>query len=247
MHLGYDAGKDSNEPLTAADFGVVEEAPAGASSSSSSSSASSSSSTVPQKSRNLFADYTVQSYFRRPDFTPDGTLLITPTGIHRPNAPGSKGPAADKDDPGNSFCTHIFYREHMSSPILSLAGLEDPSVAVRCCPVLFKLVRTGEAVPTCMVAGKYRVVFAVVTLTAVYVYDTQHPYPLARVGGLHFACINDATWSADGASVVISLRWRHHFPLSTLHAISLSTFLPFPSHPFVSQAACSLYALRTDT
>jgi len=42
-----------------------------------------------------------------------------------------------------------------------------------------------------------------VTLTAVYVYDTQHPYPLARVGGLHFACINDATWSADGRMLTV--------------------------------------------
>jgi len=48
-----------------------------------------------------------------------------------------------------------------------------------------------------------RIVFAVVTLTAVYVYDTQHAYPLARVGGLHFACINDATWSADGRMLTV--------------------------------------------
>ena len=33
-------------------------------------------------------------------------------------------------------------------------------------------------------------------------YDTQHQYPLARLGGLHFAAINDAVWSADGKMLV---------------------------------------------
>ena len=32
--------------------------------------------------------------------------------------------------------------------------------------------------------------FAVVTLSTLYIYDTQHYYPIARMGGLHLACIN---------------------------------------------------------
>ncbi len=46
-------------------------------------------------------------------------------------------------------------------------------------------------------------VFAVITISAVLVYDTQHPHPLARLGGLHLACINDAAWTPDGRMLVV--------------------------------------------
>jgi chromatin assembly factor 1 subunit B len=141
--LVHDKEENKDAPLTAADFGMAEGGGAVATASN-------------KKQQNLYADYTVQSYFRRPDFTPDGTLLISPTGVFKPS---SVAGAADASAAGGatSFCTHVFWRDHLQSPILSLTGLEDPSVAVRCCPVLFKLVRTeGEAVPDCMVAGNYR-------------------------------------------------------------------------------------------
>ena len=162
-HAGLEEGsKGSDEPLTAADFGM---AASGAGENADNNKGG------PKKQQNLFADYTVQSYFRRPDFTPDGTLLVAPTGIYRPPADSassssssssfsssssSSSAAASKPAPA-TFCTHVFWREHFQSPILSLTGLEDPSVAVRCCPVLYKLVQTtGQDTPDCMVAGKYR-------------------------------------------------------------------------------------------
>lgn len=46
-------------------------------------------------------------------------------------------------------------------------------------------------------------IFAVVTVTAVFVYDTQHSFPIVRLGGLHLASINDATWTNDGRMLVI--------------------------------------------
>lgn len=119
-------------------------------------------------------------------------------------------------------------------PIASLVGLEDPSVAVRFSPVLYKLINTTAAdannstsksgattniskaktsVPrkqmlenmenSSMIPGKYRMVFAVLTVSAVMVYDTQFPHPIARFGGLHLACINDATWTADGNTLIV--------------------------------------------
>ena len=217
MCQGYEVAAASGEALTAADFGMEDGAAAGTSPKS--------------KHISLFADYTVQSYFRRPDFTPDGALFIAPTGIHRPPPPDSKDFSATGRGPAASFCTHVFYRNHMASPIASLAGLEDPSVSVRCCPVLFELVRAaGEderapQQPDCMVPGRYRAVFAVTTLTAVYIYDTQHHFPLARVGGLHFACINDAAWSADGASAPARCTVSFLLPQATAPLISLPNLI----------------------
>jgi hypothetical protein len=41
-------------------------------------------------------------------------------------------------------------------------------------------------------------IFAVVTVNATYVYDTQHVHPVVKISGLHYAAINDAAWSCDG-------------------------------------------------
>ncbi len=106
---------------------------------------------------------------RRLSFSPDGLLLITPTGIHRPpsDAPAkgsgavasssaqktsSAAPAAVAG-PAKSFCTHIYSRNQLSTPCLSLTGLDEPSVAVRCCPRLFKLAPSENA---SLIPGDYR-------------------------------------------------------------------------------------------
>lgn len=87
----------------------------------------------------------------------------------------------------------------LSSPIVSLVGLESPSVAVRFSPLLYKMI-PSQSPP--MLYGDYRMVFAVVTTTAVMIYDTQHTYPLARIDGCHLATINDIAWSSNGQTLV---------------------------------------------
>lgn len=37
-----------------------------------------------------------------------------------------------------------------------------------------------------------------VTIKSIFLYDTQHPHPLVKLSGLHYAPINDAAWSSDG-------------------------------------------------
>jgi hypothetical protein len=147
---------------------------------------------------------------RRPCFSPDGSLLFCPTGVHRPFPPPrekeSKENEKERDleyERKKSFCTHIFVRSQLSIPAISLIGLEDPSTAVRCSPILYKLVPSTskstsnkdvkkkeeeagsadtnitpkEPEPDSMIPGRYRIMFAVVTVSAVMVYDTQHEVP----------------------------------------------------------------------
>lgn len=149
MHTGYTApaAADPTKVLTGADFGISESGDGPVT-------------TSKEAGINLYADSYVPSFFRRLTFTPDGQLLLTPTGIHRPpsNVSHSK-----------SFCTHVYSRQQLMqnssanssatnsgssiSPCLSLIGLEDPSVAVRCCPRLFKLQQSAS--PS-LIPGDYR-------------------------------------------------------------------------------------------
>lgn len=173
-------------------------------------------------SKNLFADSTVPCFFRRPTFTPDGALLIIPTGVHRsipPVSQSNKSPGNNSSSSSSSsssvaqiqqqqqsqsFCTYIVSRNNLSTPIISLIGLEEPSIAVRCNPAIFRLIDYADDENSgTLLSGKYRFIFAVVTISTVYVYDTQHPSPIARIAGAHLATINDATWSSDGHLLVV--------------------------------------------
>ena len=108
-----------------------------------------------QKAKNLYADSTVPCFFRRPAFSPDGLLLLTPTGTYR-----------NIEAKQQSFCTHIYSRALLSSPVMSLIGLEDPSVAVRFSPVVYLPITRGckarekmseeEKVINMMIPGNYR-------------------------------------------------------------------------------------------
>lgn len=145
---------------------------------------------------------------RRLTFSPDGSLLFTPTGIHRPGSAFFLGSSNGANAPtsGRSFCTHIFSRENLAVPRISLLGLKEPAVAVRCCPRLFKPIpqpskQDGEV--TSWADKPYRIVFAVVTIRSVLVYDSQHFHPIVRLCGQHLAAINDAAWSGDGSSLVV--------------------------------------------
>ena len=61
-------------------------------------------------------------------------------------------------------------------------------------------------------------VFAVATISTLFVYDTLHKYPLLRVAGCHLATINDVCWSSDGQM------------LTMCSTDGYLTFVRFPDH-----------------
>merc|ERR1712000_744772 len=58
--------------------------------------------------------------------------------------------------------------------------------------------------PTPAFALPYRMVYAVATQDAVFVYDTQQTIPLCVVSNLHFATFSDLSWSNDGLTLLMS-------------------------------------------
>lgn len=148
------------------------------------------------KQGKMFHDETMPSFFRRPSYSPDGSLLIIPAG---------------RLDVGDQVVntTYVFTRASPNKPVLYLPSPQKASVAVRFCPILFELRQDDadaaeEKFSKSLFKLPYRMVFAVATLDSVLLYDTQQATPFAFIGNIHYAALTDVTWSSDGAILVVS-------------------------------------------
>jgi chromatin assembly factor 1 subunit B len=61
-----------------------------------------------------------------------------------------------------------------------------------------------SAAPPLAFGLPYRIVYAVATSDAVFVYDTQQSKPLVVVSNLHFATFTDLAWSNDGLTLLMT-------------------------------------------
>ncbi|XP_042058998.1 chromatin assembly factor 1 subunit FAS2 [Salvia splendens] len=149
---------------------------------------------VPDESKSarshLFLDETLPSFFRRLAWSPDGSFLLVPAGTHK-SAPNS--------EPVNT--AYVFSRKDVSRPALMLPGASKPVVAVRFCPMKFKLLGTTTSSSFKL---PYRLIFAVATLNSLYIYDTESIQPIVIVAGVHYAAITDIAWSPSGNFLVLS-------------------------------------------
>nr|CAD7402951.1 unnamed protein product [Timema cristinae] len=136
----------------------------------------------------LFHDDTLKSFFRRLTFSPDGELLIAPSGI-------VESPDTNK----HCNATHIFTRRLLNRPVMFLPSPDQYTIAVRCCPLLFEL-HDGES----MFALPYRMILAVASQSSVVLYDTQQPEPFGIISNIHYTRLTDLTWSSDGRALVVS-------------------------------------------
>ena len=163
--------------------------------------------------RHLFADESVESFFRRLDWTPDGSFLVVPSGLWPRVSPSASSEL--------SFSTFLFARHKYDHPVVVFSGHGKASVAVRACPKLFSLPRSAETEnfekENCSISSKlndergslksnlpYRTIFAVLTIDSVLIYDTIQVKPLAIVKGLHYASLTDATWTDDGLNLIVT-------------------------------------------
>lgn len=140
----------------------------------------------------LFHDDTLQTFFRRLSFTPDGKLLITPAGV------------ADYEGATHPLhTTYAFSRYAFKQPSLVLPCPDQYTVAVSCCPLIFRLRPHKETNPP-VVPLPYRMIFVVATRSSVYFYDTQQAQPFALISNIHYTRLTDVSWSSDGRIVIVS-------------------------------------------
>lgn len=146
----------------------------------------------------LFHDDTFRTYFRRLAFTPDGSLLLVPSGYVEMGGDSGKGDVEGKvvQERKVLYGTYVFpTMGSFSSPSAILVSPRQCTIAVRCCPLLFELRQGG---PDPYIQLPYRMVFAIATDSDVVLYDTQQTAPFAHLQNIHYTRLTDLTWSLDG-------------------------------------------------
>eukprot|EP01134_Creolimax_fragrantissima_P006160 CFRG6160T1 len=179
---------------------------------------------VPPRTVRLYQDENGgQSFFRRLNFSPDGTLLATPCGVDNYSlsitAPGASA--------SNNNNTSFFFaaQKSFSSPVFHTPCAGAPSNEVKFCPLAFELRKTkSDEKP--LLDLPYRLVFAVMAVNSVVFYDTQSMTPFALISDLHYAPLTDIAWSSDGTVVAISSQ-DGYCSLVSFEEGELGTSVPF--------------------
>lgn len=154
----------------------------------------------------MYGDDRCSSFFRRLAFSPDGALLVTPTGQHITSSPLSND--INKSSNVSTGSVYLYGRASFGrshAPIAVLPGHKSVTLIVRFSPILYHLRETPVG------AGKasifdlpYRMVYAVATQDSVWVYDTQQAGPICCFSNLHYASFTDLAWSPDGQLLMMS-------------------------------------------
>ena len=178
--------------------------------------------------KRLYHDENMMSFFRRLEWSPDGSILATPGGLYH------------KETAIN--VVHVYSRADLKKPSLIFPGFKRPTVACRFSPIYYQ--SNGNVFDF-----EYSMILAVASQDSVLVYDVQKQTPVFIFGNIHFATITDLSWSSDGLKLMISsndgfcsivsfehsdfgvvLDTQGHIPSSELHSMPLdSSIVPLDS------------------
>ncbi|CAF4952970.1 unnamed protein product [Pieris macdunnoughi] len=140
----------------------------------------------------LYHDDTLQTYYRRLHFSPDGLFIAVPGG----RIEAEQGKVDVK--PMNAVYIYTRYSLKVPACILPCA---DPALAVRWSSRRYALRTSG---PTPAFPTPHRLVLAVATKRSILIYDTQQKSPIALISNIHYTRLTDLSWSNEGQALVAS-------------------------------------------
>uniref|UniRef100_A0A2A4JR17 CAF1B/HIR1 beta-propeller domain-containing protein n=1 Tax=Heliothis virescens TaxID=7102 RepID=A0A2A4JR17_HELVI len=140
----------------------------------------------------LYHDDTLQTYYRRLQFSPDGLLLAVPAGRVEPEQ--------GKVDIKPINAVYIYTRYSLKVPVCILP-CGEAALVTRWSPRRYSA-RSGG--PQAALPAPARMVLAVGTKRSVLLYDTQQKTPIALINNIHYTRLTDLTWSPDGLTLVAS-------------------------------------------
>lgn len=129
-------------------------------------------------------------FFRRLAISPDGSILIAVAGQKKTK------------DGKIQNCAYVFARNHWKDPFTCIPTDLQPVVGVSFSPVLYKP-RVGEK-NGLLPKLNYRMIFALITVSSVIVYDTQRTAPLLFISDVHYGPLTDVSWRKDGLALFVS-------------------------------------------
>ncbi|XP_061704072.1 chromatin assembly factor 1 subunit B [Cydia pomonella] len=138
----------------------------------------------------LFHDDTLQTYYRRLQFSPDGMLIAVPAG---------RIEAEVKTEIKPINAVYIYTRYSLKVPACVLP-CGEPALATRWSPVAYGARAAGPR----GLALRRRLLLAVATRRSVMLYDTQQRTPVAVISNIHYTRLTDLSWSPDGRMLVAS-------------------------------------------
>ncbi|CDW60616.1 WD40 domain containing protein [Trichuris trichiura] len=139
--------------------------------------------------RTLFDNDSSKAFKMSPSFSPDGNILVVPNGK-----------ICEKENKAFRYASYIWQMPNLRTPCYILPSPER-TISVRFCPVTFKLRNCKEE---SMVKLDYKFVFAILSESMVFVYDTEHMRPIGCIANYHSAPLTDVTFSDDGRFLVTS-------------------------------------------
>ncbi|CAK1600528.1 unnamed protein product [Parnassius mnemosyne] len=140
----------------------------------------------------LYHDDTLQTFYRRLQFSPDGLFIAVPAGRIEPEQ--------GKLDVKPINAVYIYTRYSLKVPAC-VVPCGEPALAVRWCAARLAL-RAGGPAPA--LQPRHRHLLAVATKRSVLLYDTQQRTPIALISNIHYTRLTDLTWSPDGRVLVAS-------------------------------------------
>lgn len=115
-----------------------------------------------------------------------------------------KAEKVDKmDKPSKLLNTTYIFTRYSKQPAVVIPSADHFTVAVRCCPTIFKLRSHNENCPP-IIDLPYRMIFAIASKSSIYLYDTQQRLPFGSISNIHYSRLTDITWSSDGKVLIVS-------------------------------------------
>jgi len=83
-----------------------------------------------------------------------------------------------------------------------LPGIKSYATCIRFNPHLYKKKNTSTLERPALLDLPYRLVFAIGTVDQVLIYSSECVFPIAVVGNIHYATINDFCWDSAGRKLL---------------------------------------------
>lgn len=153
---------------------------------------------VPKKTMSLYYPETLQSFFRRLTFSPDGSLVLTPLGIYRDDCLESMPKVESNENTWNTV--FVYARSNLEKlPICYIPSIKRPAIAIAFSPIFYERSADVQAFSL-----PYKMIFAIATQDSVIIYDTCSLSPLAYISNLHYSSITDIRWDTDGLRIIVT-------------------------------------------